>query len=191
MSERLFDPEKAAKLEDPQRSHWLPPSAVLARLGVEPGWTIADVGTGTGYFARPLAGAVGAGGRVLAIDVQREMLAKLFVTLAETDAPPNILPLIGDAAALPIGDGVCDALLLANLWHELENRSKVAREARRVVRPGGRIAVLDWEPVEPPPGPPIDHREGPGDARDVLAATGWFPSAPSRLGPYTWLVLAD
>ncbi|MDX1660923.1 MAG: methyltransferase domain-containing protein [Gemmatimonadota bacterium] len=191
MSERLFDPEKAAKLEDPQRSHWLPPSAVLARLGVESGWTIADVGTGTGYFARPLAGAVGDEGRVLAVDVQREMLAKLFVTLAESDAPPNIHPLLGDAVALPIGDDACDALLLANIWHEFEDRSKVAREARRVVRPGGRVAVLDWQPAEPPPGPPFDHRVGPGDARDALAAAGWFPSAPSHLGPYTWLVLAD
>ncbi|MBW3660894.1 MAG: methyltransferase domain-containing protein [Gemmatimonadetes bacterium] len=191
MGERLFDPVKSDKLEDPQRVHWLPSSAVLGRMGVERGWTIADVGAGTGYFARPLAEAVGPEGRVLAIDVQREMLARLLVKLAETEAPSNILPLPGDADALPIADDACDALLLANLWHELENGPKVAREARRVVRPGGRMAVLDWEPVEPPPGPPLDHRVSADAARDVLAAAGWVPSAPSRVGPYSWLLLAD
>lgn len=189
--ERLFDPGKADKLEDPQRSHWLPPSAVVSRLGIEPGWTIADVGAGTGYFARPLAEAVGSEGRVLAVDVQPEMLGRLLATLAETGGPWNIEPLLASAAALPVADDACDAILLANLWHEIDDRSAVAREARRAVRPGGRIAILDWEPVEPPPGPPLDHRVGADDAREVLAAAGWFPGAPGPVGPYTWLVLAD
>lgn len=191
MSDRRFDPAKADKLEDPQRTHWLPPGAVMARMEVEPGWTVADVGAGTGFFARPLARAVGSGGRVVAIDAQREMLARLLVTLAEAGGSERIDPVLAEADALPLADDACDGALLAHLWHELDDPVGVAREARRIVRPGGRVAILDWQPVEPPPGPPFDHRVGPESARDALATAGWVPSAPSRVGPYAWLVVAD
>lgn len=191
MNDRRFDPAKADKLEDPQRSHWLPPGAVLARMEIEPGWTVADVGAGTGYFARPLARAVGPEGRVVALDAQPEMLARLLVELAEAGGPEGIEPVLAEADALPLAEDACDAALLANLWHELDDAVAVARELRRAVRPGGRVAILDWRPVEPPPGPPLDHRVEPDSARDALATAGWVPSAPYRVGPYAWLLVAD
>jgi 2-polyprenyl-3-methyl-5-hydroxy-6-metoxy-1,4-benzoquinol methylase len=59
MNERTFQARDVHKLEDPERLTWLPPEEVMARIGPVPGMTIADVGTGTGYFALPFARAVG------------------------------------------------------------------------------------------------------------------------------------
>jgi SAM-dependent methyltransferase len=71
--ERLFRPERAHKLDDPERLKWLPPEVVVRQLA-HPGLRVADVGAGSGYFALPLAPAVPPGGRVFAVDLQPEML---------------------------------------------------------------------------------------------------------------------
>lgn len=192
MSDRLFDPAKADKLEDPERVRWLPPAEVLAAIAPAGGAVIADVGAGTGYFALPLARAVGPAGRVVAVDLQPVMLERLAAKLTGGEAPGNVAPLVGRAAALPLADRSCDALLLANLWHEFDDPAAVAREARRVVWPGGRLVVLDWRPdVDRPPGPPIDHRIAPDACRAILDGAGWTTRPTRGIGPFSWLVIAE
>ncbi len=77
MNERTFRASEAHKLEDPDRQKWLPVQDVLAALDLRPGMCMADIGAGTGYFTLPAARAVGPQGRVFAVDLQPEMLAKL------------------------------------------------------------------------------------------------------------------
>jgi SAM-dependent methyltransferase len=73
----MFRHEDAQKLDDPERKKSLPVDVVVSRLGLHPGARVADVGAGTGYFAIPMAHAVGSRGRVFAVDVQPEMLDQL------------------------------------------------------------------------------------------------------------------
>lgn len=190
-NERTFRPEKASKLDDPERQRWLPPAAVVRALDLAAGMTVADIGAGTGYFAIPIANAVAPGGRVLAVDFQTEMLDLLRERLAAPDAPLNIEMVEGEARTTHLPSASCDRVLIANVWHELDQRHEVIAEVGRILKPGGRLAVLDWRPdTQPPPGPPSSHRIPSTLVIAELEREGWNAAAQA-VGTYSYVVLAD
>jgi len=192
MHDRVFDPSQVHKLEAPERVSWLPPGEVLGWLELRQGMTVADIGTGTGYFAIPIARAVAPGGRVLAVDLQPELLAILRGKLAEPEAPANIVTLEGTASATGLADGSCDVALLANVWHELDDYAAALAELARILKPAGRIAVLDWRPdVEHPPGPPLAHRLPARAVQRFFEDYGKRVDAVRNVGRYSYLVLAS
>ena len=178
--ERLFRPERAHKLDDPERLKWLPPDAIVRRIA-RPGLRVADIGAGTGHFALPLARAVLPGGRVFAVDLQPAMLELLRARL-----PPD-LPVVlveGEATRTTLEDASVDAILLANVWHELDDRPAALFEASRILTPDGRIAILDWRPdVEQPPGPPLEHRIPSSEVTRMLGQSGWRVDTSEHVGP--------
>ncbi|MGA7521098.1 MAG: methyltransferase domain-containing protein [Acidobacteriaceae bacterium] len=189
MHERRFPPSQANRLDDPERRNWLPPDEVVSRLALQPGWTVADIGAGTGYFTLPMAEAVGAHGRVFAVDVAPEMLERIRAKIAGASLH-NVQLMAGEASATGIAPQSCDCLFLANVWHEFDDRAAVLTEATRVLKGNGRIAILDWRPdVEPNHGPPLDHRISEEAATDALLTAGFCPDAQSQVGRYSWLVL--
>jgi ubiquinone/menaquinone biosynthesis C-methylase UbiE len=188
-NDRTFNPTAIQKLETPGRRLWLPPAKVLLKLGVRPGMRVADIGAGSGYFSIPLASAVAPDGVVKAVDFQPEMLEFLRGKLTGTE---NIETVAGTAQASTLADSSCDLALLANLWHELDEREAVLAEQRRILCPGGRLAILDWRTdATPPPGPPVAHRIAVADVRAALARAGWLNITHTSVGPYSYLVLAD
>ncbi len=192
MTDRRFDPASAEKLDAPERAEWQRPEEVLDRLGVAPGYVVADVGAGSGFWVERIARRAGAAGRVVAFDVQPAMLARL-VERAQAGAgiAAPIHPVVAPAEVLPAAAGSFDRIFLANLWHELDDPAAVAAETRRVLRPGGRLAVLDWRPDRPhPPGPPPDHRIAAATAAEALETAGWTIEVVDTVGPYHWIVQA-
>lgn len=190
MHERRFDASLAHRLDQSDRLLWLPPQEVLAALDLHAGQTVADLGAGTGYFTLPMAAAVGATGRVLAVDAQQEMLAHLAKKLS-TGAAASIELVHAEADRTTLGSGSCDLAFLANVWHEFADRATVLAEVRRILKPGGRIALLDWRPdVAREQGPPLDHRLSATSAVAELTAAGFCPISQSNVGQYAWLVLA-
>jgi arsenite methyltransferase len=125
------------------RDGWQQPDRVLAALEVQPGQRIADIGSGGGYFTYRFARAVGPEGQVYAVDIDAEMndyvekraaelgLANIETILAETDDP--LLP----------DDGV-DLIFVCNTYHHLGDRTEYFRRVRRYLRPGGRLAIVDF-----------------------------------------------
>lgn len=189
MESRRFPATLAGSLDDPARLEWLPPARVIAALDIQTGETAADVGAGTGYFTLPLAQAVGPQGKVYAIDGQSEMLALLGKKL-DAHALGNIERVHAEANRTGLPAASCDLWLLANLWHEIDDCSAVVREARRALKPGGIIAILDWRPdVEPVAGPPAHHRLPSLHAIGYLCAEGFEEVTQSTVGKYSWLVL--
>jgi len=192
MNEKTFDPARAHRLDDPARLEWMPPAQIIAGLGLSPGMIVADVGAGTGFFALPFARAVGPDGTVLAVDLQPEMLHLLERKLERELHPGNLRLLEGDAAATHLPPAVCDVAFLANLWHELDNPRDVLVEMRRILRPGGRLAIVDWRAdVSPPPGPPQQDRVDSRETQALLREQGWNVAASSPLGPYNYFLLAS
>lgn len=189
MVDKRFPASQAARLDNPERLLWLPPAEVIAALHVRTGETIADVGAGTGYFSLPLSVAIGAGGKVHAVDGQSEMLDWLKGKLSKSEF--NNIELVhaeAEQTALPASS--CDLFFLANLWHEIEDRDAVLLEARRVLRRGGRIAILDWRPdVEPVAGPPLSHRIAPADAVREMLLAGFEQTTSREVGKFSWMAL--
>ena len=188
MHDRRFPASQAQRLDNPERLVWLPPADVIGVLAVHTGETIADVGAGTGYFSLPLSNAVGAAGKVYAIDGQSEMLAWLKLKLDLT-ALTNVELILAEAGQTGLAASSCDLFFLANLWHEIEDRVAVLWEARRVLRMGGRVAILDWRTdVEIVGGPPLAHRIAPAEALKEMRIAGFEQLASSEIGRYSWLV---
>jgi len=187
MNERTFHHHHAHKLEDPERKTWLPPGEVVEALAIRAGEHVADVGAGTGFFALPFAAAAGASGWVAAVDLQPEMLA----LLRDKPAQPGsavIAPVLGTALKTGLATGEFDLVFLGNVWHELDDLDAVITEAKRLLRPGGRIAILDWRPdVAGPPGPPLEHRIPEEAVVERLRSQGMSARA-RHLGQYSYLV---
>ena len=124
MHDKRFPASQAERLDNPERLLWLPPAEVIGALAVHTGEAIADVGAGTGYFSLPLASAVGAAGKVYAVDGQSEMLARLKVKLSQAEFT-NIELIHAEAEQTGLPAFSCDLFFLANLWHEIEDRVAV------------------------------------------------------------------
>ena len=192
MNSKTFKASSAARLDDPERARWMPAGDAVEMLALRPGMQIAEIGAGTGYFSLPLAQAVGPAGKVWALDLQPEMLEILQAKLRQPGAPENIVTRQGEAISTGLADASCDIAFLANIWHELDDREGVLREMVRILKPDGRVAILDWRPdVERPPGPPLEHRVSAEEVAASLRTAGWNEVQVRPFGEFSYLVKAD
>jgi len=168
-AERRFDPQHRQTLLSTERQTRWNPLDFLARLGLQRGQTVLDLGCGPGFWTLPLAETVGPRGTVWALDVSQEMLD----ALAARHPPPQVRLLRGELPAIDLPDASVDRVWAAFIFHEVERPERLAAEIRRVLRPAGRVAVLDWRPdAESNDGPPRAHRLGPGQVIACLRAAG-------------------
>jgi ubiquinone/menaquinone biosynthesis C-methylase UbiE len=129
---------------------------------------------------------------VWAIDLQPEMLRLLEEKLRREGDSENVRLLEGDAGHTGIAERACDVAFLANLWHELDDPPSVLAETRRILRPGGRVAILDWRSDVPyPPGPPVEHRIAADRTIATLTENGWHNLKLGLLGPYSYFLTAS
>ena len=190
MNPRTFKAADAQRLDDPERLKWLPPQELISALSISVGMTVADIGAGTGYFAIPFAHAVEPTGTVFAVDFQAGMLAVLRQKLGSPGAPRNVRLLEGSANSTGVPESACDVVLLANIWHELDDHATALREAARILKSGGVIAVLDWrDDVTRPPGPPLEHRVPVAKTRSALEDAGFQFLQDTSFGRYSYLVV--
>lgn len=128
---------------------FLNPDSIIANLNIEPGSQAADFGSGSGYFTLLLAKAVGADGAVTAVDVLPEKL-ETIKSAAQAQGLLNInyvranLELAGSSG---LAENSQDLALLANILFQSQKKEDIVKEARRVLKPGGMLAVIDWDPA--------------------------------------------
>ncbi len=146
------------RLRDSWRREHLDPATLWRRAGLASGSTAVDVGAGIGYFSVPAADLVGPTGKVYAADILPEMLADLRAALPGAHAS-RLETVTSTEYSVPLPDQIADVVLLSFVAHEVDEPERLIQECSRLLKPGGRLLVLDWDPaVEPPPGPPTEHR---------------------------------
>ncbi len=117
---------------------------------LQPAEHVLDVACGTGFVARLAAQRVGAKGRVVGIDVNASMIEAARAS-AYREVSPTIEWQVADAAALPFENGAFDATLCQQGLQFFPDRVQALREMRRVLRPGGRLALTVWSAIADTP----------------------------------------
>jgi SAM-dependent methyltransferase len=139
---RVMGWQAASWLERDEREAEERTSLLIDELKLTPGMVVADVGAGSGYLSRRMAPLV-APGRVIAVDIQPEMLA-LLRKLSEDPRYANIEPLLGSATDTRLPAASVDLAIMVDVYHELENPFEVMESLVRSLKPGGRVAFVEY-----------------------------------------------
>jgi SAM-dependent methyltransferase len=175
------------RLESEGRDGWQRPELVIEELEISPGMTVADLGTGTGYFVPHLSAAVGEGGTVLALDVDEE-LVEFVADRARQRGLDNV-----EARVIAFDDpgfapASVDRVLIVNTWHHIDGREAYAARLAESLRPGGGVYVVDFT-LDSPHGPPKHHRLAAEEVASELAAAGLEVTSLSEELPWQYIVV--
>lgn len=162
--------EWVERFDDPERGQWQKPDAVIALMAIEPGMTAVDIGAGTGYFLPYLARACTPSGRVLALDIEPDMVRYLKERAAR-EKLDNVEARAAKVADPELQDGSVDRVLVVNTWHHVPARTEYAGRLERALRAGGAVYIVDFT-LTTERGPPKAHRLPPDKVADELRAAG-------------------
>jgi SAM-dependent methyltransferase len=166
------DAEKWARaFDDPERDAWQKPHEVIRALALAPDAAVADIGSGTGYFAVRLAHAV-AKGRVYGVDIEPAMV-KYLGERAKREGLSNVFPVAGRADDPRLPTKV-DLVLMVDVYHHVANRERYFARLAGSLKPGARVAIIDFR-EDSSMGPPKRERIAPSRVKEELARAGYVP----------------
>jgi precorrin-6B methylase 2 len=138
----------AGWLERAERAQEERPDLVLAALDIRPGMAIADIGAGTGYYARRMARRAGSKGMVYAVEVQPGMMALLQKELARHLAT-SVKAILGTLTDPRLPEASVDLAVMVDVYHELEFPYEMLSAIVRAVKPGGQVAFVEFRANDP------------------------------------------
>ncbi|HVP17065.1 MAG TPA: class I SAM-dependent methyltransferase, partial [candidate division Zixibacteria bacterium] len=147
---RFLDDEK-------ERRKWQNPEAILVDIGVKVGFTFVDVGCGQGFFTLPAARLVGNEGRVYGLEADSEAIRRLNEKAAK-EKLRNFKLEVGMAEETVFCDSCADIVFFGIVLHDFEDPNKVLSNAKKMLKPNGRLVDLDWKKEPMQLGPPLQIR---------------------------------
>ena len=171
--------------DDPNRDAWQKPHEVIQALALKPDAVIADIGAGTGYFAVRFANMVPQG-RVYGVDIEPDMV-KYLAERAKREKRDNVVAIAGapDDPKLP---EKADLILMVDVFHHIDDRARYFRSLRASLKPGGRIAVIDFR-LDSPEGPPKAARIAPERVIAELKGAGYTLATQHRFLPKQYFLV--
>ena len=177
-------------LEDPSRDEWQKPAQVVEALGLRPGQDVADIGAGTGYFSVRFAQAVGPGGKVFAVDIDQGLIDHLnerakdagLSNLKAVLAAPND-PLLSEKSV--------DIVFVCNVIHHVQDRQGYFAKLSGALRPGGRLAIVDFYKRETPVGPPAAMKIARADLISELREAGFALAQEFDFLPHQYFLVFE
>lgn len=118
------------------------PSQVFPQLGLKPGMTVCDLGCGNGFYSIAMAKLI-APGKVMAVDIQQEMLHLLKLRCEESKIE-NVQPVLGTLVDPQMVAGSIDLVLMVDVYHEFSHPKEMLAAIRKCLKPGGRVALLEY-----------------------------------------------
>jgi ubiquinone/menaquinone biosynthesis C-methylase UbiE len=175
--------EYAKVLEDPSRDEWQKPHDVVMALSLKSTETIADIGAGTGYFARRFANHAG---KVYAVDIDEKLLG-----IARDHAPANLETILAapDDPRLPAA--TVDTVFFCDVLHHIDNRPAYYAKLAKALKPDGRIVVIDFYKKELPVGPPPEMKIAEEDLIAEFRNAGFALAKRLDILPYQYFLFFE
>ena len=130
-------------LERPERFREERPDLLITELDIKAGMTVADVGAGTGYHVERIAPLVGKQGRVMAVDIQPEMLSMLDKRLKRLGIS-NVVPVLGTIRDPKLAVNSIDLIMMVDVYHEFDHPAEMLTKMVAALKPGGRLAFIEF-----------------------------------------------
>lgn len=154
---------------------FLEPQNIIEQFELQSGMRVADLGAGTGALSILLARAVGEAGKVYAIEVQKSILERLKKEAREARVH-NVEALWGDIERVHgthLGNASVDAAVASNVLFQVEDKAGFTAEVKRILKPGGKLLLVDWTDSFNSMGPHKDHVVPEQSARSLLEGAGF------------------
>lgn len=167
------------------------PRENVLQLGLREGMKVGDFGTGSGHYARAVSAVVGSSGKVYAIDVQENILKhlKLNTHIAHRSIIDTVWGDIEKPGGTHLRDASLDAIMLANVFFQVENRFGLLKEIQRVLKSGGKLMVVDWAGSYGGIGPTPKQVVTEHEAEDFFINGGFHKVKSFRAGPHHYGVI--
>lgn len=159
-------------LERSDREETEKPEHVLDILAVREGDTVADVGAGSGYFTERLARRVGPKGHVIATDLQPEMLDLVHQKI-DANSLSNVETILATESSANLPRGAIDLVLMVDVYHELPEPAATLAQIKTALRPGGRLALVEYRAEDPKVAIKEEHKMTLVQIRVELEASGF------------------
>lgn len=150
------------------------PLANLRQLGLTENMIVADLGAGAGFYS-VAAGSLVPHGKVYAVEVQRELIPTITKKVRESHLT-NVECLWGNIEKLhgtKIRDSLADATIISNVLFQVEDRDGFLEEVKRILKPGGRVLLVDWSDTSSSLGPTFKTVIPKADARGMFEGKGF------------------
>lgn len=173
--------EYARVLEDPSRDSWQKPHEVVTALDLKPAEVVADIGAGTGYFARRFAMHAG---KVYAVDIDEKLLA-----ITGKNAPPNLQTVLGAPDDPRLPDAAIDTVFFCDVLHHIDNRPAYYARLSKALKRDGRIVVIDFHKKQLPVGPSPEMKLSQRQVVDEFRRAGFRLQRSIDLLPYQYFLV--
>jgi ubiquinone/menaquinone biosynthesis C-methylase UbiE len=175
---------------DTERRKWQDPEKILAEIGIAPNMTFVDLGCGDGYFALPAARIVGSKGKVIATDIDEGAIGRLRKQAAE-EGLVQLSAEVSAAEKTIACEGCADFVFFGINLHDFADPAQVIRNAKRMLRPSGKLVDLDWKPQPMSFGPPLGKRFSITKAQELIESAGFHIILVAESGPYHYIIIAE
>jgi ubiquinone/menaquinone biosynthesis C-methylase UbiE len=175
-------------LDSESRDGYQKPDEVVAALALKPGDTVADIGAGSGYFTLRFARAVGAAGRVYAVDVEPRMVEHIEERAAEAGLA-NVTAALAPPDDPRLPEHKVDLVFFCDVWHHVEKQAAYIEALRNALAPGGRIVMIDYQKRPLPVGPGMDTKIAREDVVKQMQENGFRLALEPTFLPYQYFLV--
>lgn len=177
-------PEALIQLyEDPRRQEWQKPQHVVDQLSLKPGEVVADIGAGTGYFSVLFAEKVAGSGTVYAVDIDRNML-EYVSRRVKKEGLSNIKSVLAKSDDPMLAKDSADLVFICNTYMFVTNRGNYLAKLKNSLKNNGRLAIISYNLVDSPEGPPIHTRVSRGSTIKEVVNAGFVLDVEYFFLPY-------